>query len=40
MPKVLEAANVQNRPQVIVAKINQSSIDPYFPPEISNSAVR
>jgi acetolactate synthase-1/2/3 large subunit len=33
MPKVLEAANAQNKPQVIVAKINQKSIDPYFPPK-------
>ncbi len=33
MPKVIEAADNQNRPQVIVAKINQSSIDPYFPPK-------
>jgi acetolactate synthase-1/2/3 large subunit len=33
MPKVLEAANVHNKPQVIVARINQSSLDPYFPPK-------
>jgi acetolactate synthase-1/2/3 large subunit len=33
MPKVLEGANAHNRPQVIVAKINQSSLDPYFPPK-------
>jgi len=33
MPRVLDAANVQHRPQVILAKINQSSIDPYFPPK-------
>jgi len=33
MPKVIVAANNQKRPQVIVAKINQSSIDPYFPPK-------
>lgn len=33
MPKVLEAANVRNKPQVIVAKINQRSLDPYFPPK-------
>jgi hypothetical protein len=33
MPKVIDAADNQNRPQVIVAKINQSSIDPYFPPK-------
>lgn len=33
MPKVIDAANNQKRPQVIVAKINQSSIDPYFPPK-------
>jgi acetolactate synthase I/II/III large subunit len=33
MPSVLEAANVQNKPQVIVAKINQRSLDPYFPPK-------
>lgn len=35
MPAVLEAANVHNRPQVIVAKINQSSLDPFFPPKPS-----
>jgi acetolactate synthase-1/2/3 large subunit len=33
MPKVIDAADNQNRPQVIVAKINQSSLDPYFPPK-------
>jgi acetolactate synthase-1/2/3 large subunit len=33
MPDVLEKANNQHRPQVIVAKINQKSIDPYFPPK-------
>jgi len=33
MPKVIDAADHQNRPQVIVAKINQSSLDPYFPPK-------
>src|SRR6266853_1604177 len=33
MPKVLDAANARHRPQVIVAKINQSSIDTYFPPK-------
>ena len=33
MPKVIDAAANQKRPQVIVAKINQSSIDPYFPPK-------
>ncbi len=33
MPKVMEAANVGHRPQVIVAKINQKSVDPYFPPK-------
>jgi acetolactate synthase I/II/III large subunit len=33
MPKVLDAANEQGKPQVIVAKINQSSLDPYFPPK-------
>lgn len=32
MPTVLDKANNQHRPQVIVATINQSSIDPYFPP--------
>jgi acetolactate synthase-1/2/3 large subunit len=32
MPTVLEKANTQGRPQVIVAAINQKSIDPYFPP--------
>jgi acetolactate synthase-1/2/3 large subunit len=33
MPKVLEAADAHDKPQVIVAKINQSSLDPYFPPK-------
>jgi acetolactate synthase-1/2/3 large subunit len=33
MPQVLDAANNKNRPQVIIAKINQQSIDPYFPPK-------
>jgi acetolactate synthase-1/2/3 large subunit len=33
MPKVIEAADVGHRPQVIVAKINQKSIDPCFPPK-------
>jgi acetolactate synthase-1/2/3 large subunit len=33
MPRVIDAADNQNRPQVIVAKINQSSLDPYFPPK-------
>lgn len=37
MPKVLKAADNQNRPQVIVAKINQSSIDPYFPPKATGN---
>jgi acetolactate synthase I/II/III large subunit len=33
MPTVLDKANNQGRPQVIVAAINQKSIDPYFPPK-------
>lgn len=33
MPTVLEGANAKNKPQVIIAKINQQSIDPYFPPK-------
>ncbi|MEP7309498.1 MAG: thiamine pyrophosphate-binding protein [Acidobacteriota bacterium] len=33
MPHVLEAANIHHRPQVIVAKINSSSLDPFFPPK-------
>jgi acetolactate synthase-1/2/3 large subunit len=33
MPTVLDKANNQGRPQVIVAAINQQSIDPYFPPK-------
>ncbi len=33
MPKVLEGADVKKRPQVIVAKINKKSLDPYFPPK-------
>jgi acetolactate synthase I/II/III large subunit len=32
MPDVLGRAFQQNKPQVIVAKINQKSLDPYFPP--------
>lgn len=32
MPTVLDKANNQGRPQVIVARINQQSVDPYFPP--------
>jgi acetolactate synthase I/II/III large subunit len=35
MPTVLDMANNQGRPQVIVAAINQQSIDPYFPPKPS-----
>jgi acetolactate synthase-1/2/3 large subunit len=37
MPAVLDKANNQGRPQVIVAAINQQSIDPYFPPKPSGS---
>jgi acetolactate synthase-1/2/3 large subunit len=37
MPTVLEKANTQGRPQVIVATINQTSIDPYFPPKPAGS---
>jgi acetolactate synthase-1/2/3 large subunit len=33
MPGVLEKANVKSRPQVILATINQKSLDPYFPPK-------
>jgi acetolactate synthase I/II/III large subunit len=33
MPTVLDKANNQHRPQVIVATIDQKSIDPYFPPK-------
>jgi acetolactate synthase-1/2/3 large subunit len=33
MPAVLQKANAEGRPQVIVADINQQSIDPYFPPK-------
>lgn len=33
LPAVLEKADTKNRPQVIVAKINQKSLDPYFPPK-------
>jgi acetolactate synthase-1/2/3 large subunit len=36
MPTVLDKANNQRRPQVIVAAINQKSIDPYFPPKPKN----
>lgn len=33
MPGVLDKANAKNRPQVVVAKINQKSLNPYFPPK-------
>jgi len=33
MPAVLERANKENRPQVIIARINKKSLDPYFPPK-------
>ncbi len=33
MPGVLEKANAKNRPQVIVARISQESLNPYFPPK-------
>jgi acetolactate synthase-1/2/3 large subunit len=33
MPAVLDRAQNQNKPQVIVAKINPKSVDPYFPPK-------
>jgi acetolactate synthase-1/2/3 large subunit len=33
MPTILQRANVENRPQVIVAKINKTSLDPFFPPK-------
>lgn len=33
MPKVIDRAENLNKPQVIVAKIDQTSIDPYFPPK-------
>jgi acetolactate synthase-1/2/3 large subunit len=33
MPTVLDKANRLRRPQVIVAAINQKSLDPYFPPK-------
>ena len=33
MPTVLDKANTHSRPQVIVATINQNSLDPYFPPK-------
>jgi acetolactate synthase I/II/III large subunit len=32
-PAVLDGANLRNTPQVIMARINQRSIDPYFPPK-------
>jgi acetolactate synthase-1/2/3 large subunit len=32
MPTVLDKANNRGRPQVVVAAINQTSLDPYFPP--------
>jgi acetolactate synthase-1/2/3 large subunit len=31
-PAVLDGANVRNKPQVLVARINQRSLNPYFPP--------
>jgi acetolactate synthase-1/2/3 large subunit len=33
MPAILERANNENRPQVIVARIDKKSLDPYFPPK-------
>lgn len=33
MPKVMVRADQNKKPQVILARINQSSIDPYFPPK-------
>jgi acetolactate synthase I/II/III large subunit len=33
MPTVLDRADNHNTPQVIVARINQKSVDPYFPPK-------
>lgn len=40
MPAVLDKANNQGRPQVIVARINQKSIDPYFPPKAKSSSTK
>jgi acetolactate synthase I/II/III large subunit len=37
-PAVLEGANVRNTPQVVVARINQRSMDPYFPPKPAPAA--
>jgi acetolactate synthase-1/2/3 large subunit len=33
MPAVLDRANKQCKPQVIVARINRTSLDPFFPPK-------
>jgi hypothetical protein len=33
MPNVLDRANRQNKPQVIVARINRQALDPFFPPK-------
>jgi acetolactate synthase-1/2/3 large subunit len=35
MPAILERANVEHRPQVIVAHINRTALDPFFPPKKS-----
>jgi acetolactate synthase I/II/III large subunit len=32
MPTILDRANNHNKPQVIVARINRTSLDPFFPP--------
>jgi acetolactate synthase-1/2/3 large subunit len=37
MPAVLEGANLLNRPQVIVARIQKDSLNPYFGPKPSNA---
>jgi acetolactate synthase I/II/III large subunit len=33
MPSILERANTQSKPQVIIARINRKSLDPFFPPK-------
>jgi len=37
MPTVLDGANLQNRPQVIIARIKKDSLNPYFGPKPHNA---
>jgi acetolactate synthase I/II/III large subunit len=33
MPTILDRANKHNKPQVVVARINRTALDPFFPPK-------